>query len=131
MKKLLALVVICLWTALQSVAQQPDSVFVKQHYDKMEVQIAMRDGIKLFTTIYSPKDKSRTYPILMNRTCYGVEPYGATKYEKSLGPSPYLMRDGYIFVYQDVRGRWMSEGVFDNMTPNIPGNDRKNKTAID
>jgi putative CocE/NonD family hydrolase len=131
MKKLLALVVICLWTALQSVAQQPDSVFVKQHYDKMEVQIAMRDGIKLFTTVYSPKDKTKTYPILMNRTCYSVEPYGATKYEKSLGPSPYLMRDGYIFVYQDVRGRWMSEGVFDNMTPNIPGNDRKNKTAID
>jgi uncharacterized protein len=112
-------------------AQMPDSVYVVKNYDKMEVQIPMRDGTKLFTAIYAPKDKSKTYPILMNRTCYSVEPYGANKFERSLGPSKYLMKDGYIFVYQDVRGRWMSEGVFDNMTPNIPGNDRKNKTAID
>ena len=91
----------------------------------------MRDGVKLFTTIYAPKDKSKTYPILMQRTCYSVEPYGLDRYEKSLGPSKYLMQDGFIFVYQDVRGRWMSEGEFNNMTPNIPGNDRKNKTAVD
>lgn len=112
-------------------AQMPDSVYVKKHYDKMEVQIPMRDGVKLFTAIYTPKNKSKTYPTLMQRTCYSVEPYGVDKYEKSLGPSKYLMYDGFIFVYQDVRGRWMSEGVFDNMTPNIPGNDRKNKTAVD
>ncbi len=122
---LFSLIVISVW------GQMPDSVYVKKYYDKTEVQIPMRDGIKLFTAVYTPKDKSKTYPIMMQRTCYSVEPYGVDKYEKSLGPSKYLMHDGYIFVYQDVRGRWMSEGVFDNMTPNIPGNDKKNKTAID
>lgn len=117
--------------ALIAQAQEPDSTYIKQNYDKMEVQIPMRDGVKLFTSIYVPKDKTRTYPFLMQRTCYSVAPYGADKYRRSLGPNKYLMRDGYIFVYQDVRGRWMSEGVFDNMTPNIPGNDKKNKTATD
>ncbi len=125
---------VCLWMLCSfglASAQLTDSAYVRQNYDKTEVQIPMRDGIKLFTTIYTPKDKTKVYPILMQRTCYSVEPYGKDKFERSLGPSKYLMRDGYIFVYQDVRGRWMSEGVFNNMTPNIPGNDRKNKTAID
>jgi uncharacterized protein len=130
MQKLILSVMFCAVSQM-ALAQIPDSVYVKQHYEKLEVQIPMRDGIKLFTTVYSPKDKSKTYPILMQRTCYSVEPYGPTRMEKSLGPSPYLMKDGYIFVYQDVRGRWMSEGEFDNMRPNIPGNDRKNKSAID
>jgi len=67
-------------------AQMPDSTYVKQFYDKMEVQIPMRDGIKLFTAIYTPKDKSKTYPMLMQRTCYSVEPYGLTKFEKRSGP---------------------------------------------
>lgn len=112
-------------------AQNRDSLFVRANYEKTEVQIPMRDGTKLFAAIYAPKDKSKTYPILMQRTCYSVAPYGADQYKTSLGPSRYLMQDGYIFVYEDVRGRWMSEGTFDNMRPNIPGNDRKNKTAID
>lgn len=112
-------------------AQMPDSIFIRQNYEKTEVMIPMRDGVKLFTSIYSPKDKSKVYPMLMQRTCYSVAPYGADKFRKRLGPNKYLMQDKYIFVYQDVRGRWMSEGDFDNMTPNIPGNDRKNKSAID
>ncbi len=112
-------------------SQNRDSLFVRQNYEKTEVQIPMRDGTKLFAAIYAPKDKSKTYPILMQRTCYSVAPYGPDKYKTSLGPSSYLMRDGYIFVYEDVRGRWMSEGKFDNMRPNITGNDRKNKAAID
>lgn len=112
-------------------SQIPDSVYVKMNYDKMEVTIPMRDGVKLFTAIYVPKDKTKSHPFLMKRTCYSVAPYGADKFPNSLGPSKYEMYDGYIFVYQDVRGRWMSEGVFDNMTPNIPGNDKKNKTAVD
>ncbi len=114
-----------------ALAQLPDSTYIKQNYEKLEVHIPMRDGIQLFTSIYLPKDKAKTYPILMQRTCYSVSPYGATKYRRTLGPSKHLMKDGYIFVYQDVRGRWMSEGEFDNMRPNIPGNDRKNKTAVD
>ncbi|MDE0559497.1 CocE/NonD family hydrolase [Algoriphagus sp. NF] len=112
-------------------AQVADSTYIKENYDKMEVQIPMRDGVKLFTSIYIPKDKSKIYPFLMQRTCYSVAPYGESNYKTSLGPSSYLMRDGYIFVYQDVRGRWMSEGEFTNMTPNIPGNDVSNKTAVD
>lgn len=114
-----------------AMAQNADSLYGVQYYDKSEVQITMRDGVKLFTAIYSPKDKSKTYPILMQRTCYSVAPYGPGQYKRLLGPSKYALRDGYIFVYQDVRGRWMSEGEFDNMRPNIPGNDRKNKTAVD
>src|SRR6478609_4281398 len=129
MKKLLF--ILLGFTSLSALAQLPDSVYIKQNYDKIEVTIPMRDGVKLFTSIYTPKDKSKTYPFLMQRTCYSVAPYGADKFKKNLGPSKFLMKDGYIFVYQDVRGRWMSEGVFTNMTPNIPGNDRKNKTATD
>jgi uncharacterized protein len=130
MKKIHVFVLLLL-LSMAAAAQEPDSVYIRKSYDKMEVQIPMRDGIKLFTSIYIPKDKSKTYPILMQRTCYSVAPYGADKFRRALGPSRHLMRDGYIFVYQDVRGRWMSEGEFDNMRPNIPGNDRKNKTAID
>ena len=128
MKKLLLL--FCFLSTI-AFAQTPDSVVIKANYEKMEVLIPMRDGVKLFTSIYVPKDKTKTYPMLMQRTCYSVAPYGPTRFRNNLGQSKYLMRDGYIFVYQDVRGRWMSEGTFDNMRPNIPGNDRKNKTAID
>ncbi|MDZ4714101.1 MAG: CocE/NonD family hydrolase [Cytophagales bacterium] len=131
MNRIAPLVLICL-VAVGAQAQMPDSVYARQHYDKFEYQIPMRDGVKLFTAVYVPKDKSRTYPVLMQRTCYSVAPYGADKFPRNrLGPSKFLMRDGYIIVYQDVRGRWMSEGTFDNMRPNIPGNDRKNKAAID
>ena len=106
------------------------SLFAQQNYptknyDKAEYEIPMRDGTTLFTQVYTPKDRSKTYPILMKRTCYSVRPYGPDKYPNRLGPSPYLMKDGYIFVYQDVRGRYMSEGEFDNMRPNIPGNKKK------
>ena len=85
----------------------------------------MRDGIKLFTVVYIPKDKSKTYPILLNRTCYNASNYA--DYKTFGHPSRFLVRDGYILVFQDVRGRYMSEGLFNNMTPNIPGNDPKNK----
>jgi len=106
-----------------------DSLYVRQHYDKAEYQIAMRDGAKLFTIVYTPKDQSKKYPMLLNRTCYNASSYA--DYKTYGHPSDYLVRDRYILVFQDVRGRYMSEGTFDNMRPNIPGNDRKNKTAID
>ncbi len=82
----------------------------------------MRDGTKLHTAVYVPKDASESvqYPFMMQRTCYSVAPYGPDAYPARLGPSTTLMRDKYIFVYQDVRGRWMSEGTWTNMTPNIP-----------
>ena len=109
----------------------PDSTFIVENYDKTVYEVPMRDGVKLYTIVYSPKDKSQTYPIMMQRTCYSVRPYEEGKYKTQLGPNRFLMRDKYIFVYQDVRGRWMSQGRFDNMRPHIKGNDVKNKKDID
>ena len=100
-------------------------------YEKKEVNIKMRDGVNLFTTIYSPRDKSKKYPILMTRTPYSVAPYGADTMRTSLGPNRYLMEDGYIFVYQDVRGRWMSEGKYDNMRPQEANTNKKKQKQID
>lgn len=97
----------------------PDT-FVQDNYTKKEVTITMRDGIKLHTVIYSPKDQSKTYPILMQRTPYSCAPYGDGKMKTKIGPNSQLMQEGNIVVYQDVRGRWMSEGVYDNMRAYIP-----------
>lgn len=82
----------------------------------------MRDGVLLHTTIYAPREKSRKYPIMMNRTPYSVQPYG-DRSARRIGPSKYLEDSGFIFVRQDVRGRWMSEGQYDNMRPHVKGND--------
>lgn len=103
---------------------------IKDSYTKKEIYITMRDGVKLFTSIYIPKDisKDKKYPVLMQRTCYSVAPYGIDSYKKYLGPNPYLAKDKYIFVYQDVRGRYMSEGTFTNMTPQV---EHKTKKDID
>jgi uncharacterized protein len=106
-----------------------DSLYIRENYEKSEHLITMRDGIQLYTIVYIPKDHSKKYPILLNRTCYNVQSYA--DYKTRSQPSDYLVRDKYILVYQDVRGRYMSEGTFDNMRPNIPGNDTKNKTDID
>ena len=92
----------------------------KEHYTKKEVTITMRDGIKLHTTIYSPKDTSKKYPILFQRTPYSCKPYGADEFKKQIGPNMNMMMEGNIVVYQDVRGRWNSEGVYDNMRAFIP-----------
>jgi putative CocE/NonD family hydrolase len=103
--------------------------YVKSHYTKYEYRIPMRDGVRLFTAVYVPKDQGRRYPILLTRTPYGVQPYGEDAYKEDLGPSPVFGREGYIVAYQDVRGRWMSEGDFVNMRPH---RDRKDKpTDID
>jgi putative CocE/NonD family hydrolase len=94
--------------------------YVRANYVKQEHQVPMRDGVKLFTSIYVPKDTSRTHPILLNRTPYSVAPYGPDAYRSSLGPSDLFIGDGYIFVYQDVRGRLMSEGEFEDVRPYVP-----------
>jgi putative CocE/NonD family hydrolase len=90
--------------------------FVKTNYDKAEYQVEMRDGIKLYTIVYTPKDKSVKYPILMQRTPYSIGPYG-NRYRRSLSPNDKLEKDRYIFVFQDVRGKFMSEGSFMDMRP--------------
>ncbi|RZK77448.1 MAG: CocE/NonD family hydrolase [Pedobacter sp.] len=114
---------------LSASAQNIDSIYVRENYTKIERSIPMRDGVKLFTAIYIPKDQNRKYPFLINRTPYTVAPYGADKYKLSLGNFPAMMREGFIFVYQDVRGKWMSEGTFDDIRPHIAN--KKSKKQID
>ncbi|SFW61486.1 hypothetical protein SAMN02927921_02724 [Sinomicrobium oceani] len=121
MKKF-SLLLLTLFLSVSCLAQEYD---VKAHYDKQEVAITMRDGIKLHTTIYSPKDKTRKYPVVMQRTPYSCAPYGEGQYRSKIGPNETMMKDGYIIVYQDVRGRWNSEGVFDNMRAYIPRKKRR------
>jgi putative CocE/NonD family hydrolase len=102
--------------------------YVQAHYTKFEYRIPMRDGVKLFTAVYVPKDDSKPYPILLNRTPYSVGPYGADRYRTDLGPSPLFGKRKYVFAYQDVRGRYLSEGEFVNVRPHNP---RKGPKDID
>jgi uncharacterized protein len=97
--------------------------FVRENYSKYEYRIPMRDGVKLFTSVYVPKDviaEGRTYPILLERTPYNVAPYGVDKYRASVGPSELFAREKFIVVYQDVRGRFMSEGDYTIIRPHKP-----------
>jgi hypothetical protein len=102
---------------------------VKEHYTKYEYRIAMRDGVRLFTAVYVPKDSSHAYPFLINRTPYSVAPYGVDQYRTQLGPSPDFDKAGYIFVMQDVRGRFLSEGTFVEMRPHL--DNKKSKNDVD
>jgi putative CocE/NonD family hydrolase len=95
--------------------------FIKDNYDKQETRIAMRDRVRLFTAIFTPRGGQGPYPVLLHRTCYGIGPYGPAAFPDELGPDPQLARDRFIFVYQDVRGKMMSEGVFQEMTPLTDG----------
>jgi uncharacterized protein len=115
----LALVVLARTVAAQESPKEEKEDYVKAHYTKYEYRIPMRDRKKLFTSVYVPKDTSQPYPILMDRTPYNVGPYGEDQYKKHLGPSDEFEKAGYIFVYQDVRGRYMSEGEFIEMRPHI------------
>jgi uncharacterized protein len=103
----------------QAMPAAPEEDYVKSHYTKYEYRISMRDGVHLFTAVYVPKDGSQVYPFLITRTPYSVAPYGEDEYPKHLGPSDEFEKAGYIFVYQDVRGRYMSEGTFVEMRPHI------------
>ena len=98
--------------------------YIKASYTTYEYMAPMRDGVHLFVSVCAPKDKSKQYPILMQRTPYTVAPYGVDNYRGALGPSESFTREGYIFAYCDVRGRGKSEGTFQHVRPYIP-----NKTA--
>src|SRR5450759_4355866 len=126
-KYLLLFFLLCSSTA----QAQPDerATYIRDNYTKMERLIKMRDGINLFTTIYIPKDRTKTYPILFTRTPYSVKPYGENEYPGALVPSMLFVKEGYIFVYQDVRGRWMSEGKFVDVRPYNPN--KKSNNDID
>jgi len=105
------------------------SEWLKARLTKQEVYITMRDGVRLFTSIYTPKDTSKDYPMLMTRTPYDIEPGGEEKFSRYLSGNVKLVEEGYIFVYQDVRGRYMSEGDYMDVRPYIPN--KKSKTEID
>ncbi|MGH2624118.1 MAG: CocE/NonD family hydrolase, partial [Sphingobacterium sp.] len=128
MKKLLAIIFIFQCIGFSVNGQNLEENYVKENYNKTEEYITMRDGIRLFTSIYSPKDTTKDYPILLNRTPYTVAPYGQDTFKTSLGNFPAMMEAGYIFVYQDVRGKWMSEGTFEDIRPTIT---KENKHQID
>ncbi len=113
-----ALVFLVLFSPAHLAAQGVDAV--KARYTKYEYPIPMRDGVKLFTAVYLPKDAAQRYPIMLSRTPYSVQPYGVDAYKDNLGPSALFGNEGYIVAYQDVRGRWMSEGEFVNMRPHRP-----------
>ena len=109
-------------TPARAVAQstsESDSAFIATHYAKRELRIAMRDGARLFTVLYVPRDASaaRRYPIVLQRTPFSAAPYGSTAYATTLAPDAFMLRDQYIFVTQEVRGRYLSEGTFENVRP--------------
>ncbi len=117
-------------SAQKTAPDAPKEDYVRAHYTKYEFRIPMRDGKRLFTAVYVPKDAAGgPYPILMDRTPYSVGPYGEDQYPKHVGPSEEFEKGGYIFVYQDVRGRWMSEGDFVEMRPHI--DDKKTPRDVD
>ncbi len=117
----LASMLACLFLLAPALTGAQGADYIREHYDKREVRIPMRDGVKLFTAIYTPKDGSHPYPIVMERTPYSVGPYGEDKFPRQFMDSSHYAEDGYIFVRQDVRGRFMSEGEYVNVRPEHAG----------
>lgn len=119
MKKIVILLLLTL--PFVGLTQGTDSAWIVNNYTKKEVYIPMRDGVKLFTSIYLPKNVSEKHPILLTRTPYSCAPYGEDKFAAFWSsPRSYFMKEYYIYVQQDVRGRWMSEGVFEDVRPYNP-----------
>lgn len=122
----IALLGLCFLSAPRSFGDDESearAAYIRSHYAKFEYRIPMRDGKRLFTSVYVPNDRSESYPILLVRTPYTVAPYGLDRHRPQLGPTEAFEKDGFIFVFQDVRGRFMSEGEFVNMRPHEPPED--------
>ncbi|MEK6325293.1 MAG: CocE/NonD family hydrolase [Acidobacteriota bacterium] len=115
--------------ALQFPLAAQDAEKVKERYTKYEYQIPMRDGARLYAAVYAPKDTSQKYPFLLTRTPYSIAPYGVDNYRAALGPSEHFEKEGFIFVYQDARGRHMSEREFLQVRPHQPN--KKTSKDID
>lgn len=109
-------------------SHQPEN-YIRLHYTKHEYMVPMRDGVRLMTSVFVPNDTTRPYPILLKRTPYSIAPYGEDKYPSKLGPGELFVKSGYIFVNQDVRGKFASEGKFIQVTPHIP--DKTKNTDVD
>jgi uncharacterized protein len=118
-------------TDLVGVTFMRKSAYAKQHYTKREFYIPMRDGMKLFTAVYSPKTASaeKKFPFMIHRTPYGIGPYGEDAFPFSMATNNTMAEEGYIFVHQDVRGRFKSEGNWQNMTPHISS--KKSEKEVD
>ena len=119
MKRFLLSILLSALTA-GAAAQYGDEGWFVRNYRKTEHRIVMRDGTELHTAVYSPVDTTEAHPILMTRTPYGCAPYGdgVRALWRSKLESAYAA-EGYILVFQDVRGRWMSGGEFVNIRPFI------------
>ncbi|TAL48511.1 MAG: CocE/NonD family hydrolase [Chitinophagaceae bacterium] len=126
MRKYFLTIIICLFPIfLIAQSNSQDSLWIRENYYKIERTIPMRDGVKLFTSIYIPKDTTEMHPILMRRTPYSCAPYGENNFASFWNSHiRYYLRENYIYVIQDVRGRWMSEGEFADVRPF-----NKNKTG--
>ena len=113
---------LCASLTIVSAAQSNDvtQAYVREHYTKFEYKIPMRDGVKLFTAVFAPKDDSQAYPILLTRTPYSLKPYSDDLYPDPGGPMLHYAREKFIFVLQDVRGRYGSEGEFVHVRPHKP-----------
>jgi uncharacterized protein len=111
---------IVLATAARLLEAQQPAFDVKARYSKRDVMVPMRDGVKLYTIVYAPRDTTQSYPVILFRTPYSIRPYEPDVYRPVLGPSQEFDRAGYIFVFQDVRGKFRSEGEFEVMRPFKP-----------
>jgi putative CocE/NonD family hydrolase len=131
MKKLFFLLLLSATSAIYAqLLPGPDSAYIYNNYSKIEAKIPMRDGVKLFTTIYVPKDASKKYPIMLTRTPYSCGPYGKDKFRNfTTRNSVWFFGQGYIVVMQDVRGTYMSEGTFEDIRPFNPN--KKTKKDVD
>ena len=112
-----------------SLVSQGTDVSVRARYTKSELMIPMRDGVKLFTIVYAPKDQSQRYPFLLTRTGYGIPPYGPDQYASTIGPNNDFAQEGYIIVSQDVRGRFRSEGEFVHHRPLEKGSGKSDEST--
>src|ERR1700749_200446 len=120
MRKLLFILLFSASLAAHSQGTPQDSAWIRENYYKIERYIPMRDGAKLFTSLYIPKDTTEQHPILLTRTPYSCAPYGAEKWRNYYTSYlRYYLHEGYIMVTQDVRGRWRSEGQFVDVRPFI------------
>jgi putative CocE/NonD family hydrolase len=123
MRLRLLLLVFALTSAGLSARQQPQADApnpVRATYTKYEHMIPMRDGVRLFTSVYVPKTCASPFPIIMQRTPYSVAPYGIDNYRTTIGPSDLFLKEGFIAAYQDVRGRYLSEGEWMEVRPHNP-----------
>src|SRR5207247_3096357 len=104
-----------------------NAVWLAEHYTKYEHRIPMRDGVRLFTRVYIPKDDSQRWPIILTRTPYALKPYGADNYTDPSGSFHTLAKDKFILVTQDVRGRFGSEGQYVHVGPFTPKKSAKER----